>query len=54
MIFGKKGKFIPRYLSPYKIVKRFDTVAYELELQADLAALHPVFTFPIEELYGMI
>ncbi|WMV13869.1 hypothetical protein MTR67_007254 [Solanum verrucosum] len=40
MRFGKKGKLIPRYVGPYKIFKRVDKVAYELEL---LAAVHPVF-----------
>ena len=43
MRFGKKGKFSPRYVGPYKILKRVGEVAYELELPADLAAVHPVF-----------
>ena len=43
MIFGKKGKLSPRYVGPYKILKRIGKVAYELELQAKLAAVHPVF-----------
>ena len=41
MRFVKKGKL--RYLSPYKIYKRVGKVAYELELPAKLAAVHPVF-----------
>ena len=32
MIFGKKGKLSPRYVGPYKILKRVIKVAYELEL----------------------
>ena len=43
MRFGNKGKLRSRYVSPYKILKRFGKVAYELELQAELAAVHPVF-----------
>ena len=31
MIFGKKGKLCPRYVGPYKILKRVIKVAYELE-----------------------
>ena len=43
MRFGKKGKLSPRYVVPYKILKRIGKVAYELELPAKLAAVHPVF-----------
>ena len=43
MRFGKKGKLSPRYVGPYKIMKRIGKVAYELELLAKLAAVHPVF-----------
>ncbi|KAK4734358.1 hypothetical protein R3W88_008619 [Solanum pinnatisectum] len=43
MRFGKKGKFSPWYIGPYRISKRMGNVAYELELQQELAAVHPVF-----------
>ncbi|WMV59586.1 hypothetical protein MTR67_052971 [Solanum verrucosum] len=43
MRFGNKGKLSPRYISPYRILKRIGKVAYELELSADLAAVHLVF-----------
>ena len=43
MRFGKKWKLSPRYVGPYKILKRINKVAYELELPAHLAAMHPVF-----------
>ena len=43
MRFGKKGKLSPRYVGPYKILKRIDKVVYELELPEKLAAVHPVF-----------
>ncbi|WMV54513.1 hypothetical protein MTR67_047898 [Solanum verrucosum] len=43
MRFGKKGKLSPRYVGPYRILKRIGKMTYELELPADLAAVHPVF-----------
>ncbi|WMV19191.1 hypothetical protein MTR67_012576 [Solanum verrucosum] len=43
MRFGKKGKLSPRYVGPYRILKRVGNVAYELELPAELVAVHPVF-----------
>ncbi|XP_069152706.1 uncharacterized protein [Solanum lycopersicum] len=43
MIFGKKGKISHRYAYPYKILKRVGKRAYDLELPAELAAVHPVF-----------
>ncbi|WMV59647.1 hypothetical protein MTR67_053032 [Solanum verrucosum] len=47
MRFGKKGKLSPRYVGPYRILKRIGKVAYELELPADLAAVHPVFNISL-------
>ncbi|WMV09133.1 hypothetical protein MTR67_002518 [Solanum verrucosum] len=41
--FGKKGKLSPRYVGPYRILKRVGNVAYELELPAQLATVHPIF-----------
>ncbi|WMV30466.1 hypothetical protein MTR67_023851 [Solanum verrucosum] len=43
MRFGKKGKLSPRYNCPYRISKRIDNVAYELELPPELVAVHSVF-----------
>ncbi|WMV19547.1 hypothetical protein MTR67_012932 [Solanum verrucosum] len=43
MRFGKKGKLSPWYVGPYRISKRIDKIAYELELPQELAAVHPVF-----------
>ncbi|WMV13727.1 hypothetical protein MTR67_007112 [Solanum verrucosum] len=43
MKFGKKGKLSLAYVVPYKILKRVGNVAYQLELPAQLAAVHPVF-----------
>ncbi|XP_069143437.1 uncharacterized protein [Solanum lycopersicum] len=42
MRFGKKRMVIPRYLIPYKIIKRVGKVEYELELLAELASVYPV------------
>ncbi|WMV25308.1 hypothetical protein MTR67_018693 [Solanum verrucosum] len=41
--FGKKGKLSPRYVGPYRILKRIGKVAYDLELPANLATIHLVF-----------
>ena len=40
MRYGKKGENSPRYVGPYKILKRIGMVSYELELPAKLAAVH--------------
>ncbi|WMV50221.1 hypothetical protein MTR67_043606 [Solanum verrucosum] len=32
MRFGKKGKFIPRHIGTYKIIRRIGQIAYELDL----------------------
>ncbi|WMV30519.1 hypothetical protein MTR67_023904 [Solanum verrucosum] len=47
MRFGKQGKLSSRYVRPYRILKRIGKVAYELELPANLAAVHPVFHISI-------
>ncbi|XP_055825061.1 uncharacterized protein LOC129893622 [Solanum dulcamara] len=43
MRFGRKGKLSPRYIGSYQIVRKVGKVAYELDLPADLDAVHPVF-----------
>ncbi|WMV18461.1 hypothetical protein MTR67_011846 [Solanum verrucosum] len=45
MRFGKKGKLSPHYLSPCMILRRFDKLAYELDLTNDLASVHPIFMY---------
>ena len=42
MRFEKKGKLSPRYVGPYKILKRVGKVAYNLELPSELVVVHPV------------
>ena len=41
--FGRKGKFSPRFIGPYEILKRVGPVAYRLALPPELAKLHDVF-----------
>ncbi|GJY23113.1 putative reverse transcriptase domain-containing protein [Tanacetum coccineum] len=41
--FGKRGKLNPRYVGPFKVVKRVRTVAYKLELPQKLSRVHNTF-----------
>nr|GEY22349.1 putative reverse transcriptase domain-containing protein [Tanacetum cinerariifolium] len=41
--FGKKGKLAPRYVGPFKIVKRVGQVAYRLKLPQELSCIHDTF-----------
>ncbi|WVZ93962.1 hypothetical protein U9M48_039911 [Paspalum notatum var. saurae] len=41
--FNMKGKLAPRYIGPFKIVKRKGEVAYKLELPSNLSSMHDVF-----------
>jgi hypothetical protein len=36
------GKFAPRYIGPYKVLKRVGAVAYRLELPEEMSDIHPV------------
>ncbi|GJV60748.1 putative reverse transcriptase domain-containing protein [Tanacetum coccineum] len=41
--FGKRGKLNPRYIGPFKILKRIGPVAYKLELPEELSNVHSTF-----------
>ncbi|GJQ96071.1 hypothetical protein Tco_0007210 [Tanacetum coccineum] len=41
--FGKRGKLNPRYIGPFKILAKFGTVAYRLELPEKLSRVHSTF-----------
>jgi hypothetical protein len=41
--FEVHGKLAPRYIGPYKLLKRVGTVAYQLELLEEMLDIHPVF-----------
>ncbi|GKD31451.1 putative reverse transcriptase domain-containing protein [Tanacetum coccineum] len=41
--FGKRGKLNPRYIEPFKIIAKVETVAYRLELPKRLSRVHSTF-----------
>nr|GEZ55301.1 putative reverse transcriptase domain-containing protein [Tanacetum cinerariifolium] len=41
--FGKRGRLNPRYIGPFKILKRVGLVAYTLELLEELSNVHSTF-----------
>ncbi|KAI3784208.1 hypothetical protein L1987_43303 [Smallanthus sonchifolius] len=41
--FGKRGKLNPRYVGPFKIVKRIGPVVYQLDLPEGLSGVYDVF-----------
>lgn len=41
--FDKKGKLGPFYIGPYQVVSKVRNIAYELDLPASLASIHPIF-----------
>nr|GFA02521.1 putative reverse transcriptase domain, ribonuclease H-like domain, aspartic peptidase domain protein [Tanacetum cinerariifolium] len=41
--FGKQGKLNPRYVGPFKVIKRVRSIAYKLELPKELSRVHNTF-----------
>ncbi|GKE10113.1 putative reverse transcriptase domain-containing protein [Tanacetum coccineum] len=41
--FGKRGKLNPRYVGPFKVLKKVGTIAYKLELPQELSRVHNTF-----------
>ncbi|GJS81017.1 putative reverse transcriptase domain-containing protein [Tanacetum coccineum] len=41
--FRKQGKLNPRYVRPFKVLKKFRAVAYKLELPQELSRVHNTF-----------
>ncbi|GJW48443.1 putative reverse transcriptase domain-containing protein [Tanacetum coccineum] len=41
--FGKRGKLNPRYVGPFKVLKKVGAVAYKLELPQELSRVHNMF-----------
>ncbi|GJZ10975.1 putative reverse transcriptase domain-containing protein [Tanacetum coccineum] len=41
--FGKRGKLNPRYVGPFKVLKKVRAIAYKLELPQELSRVHNTF-----------
>ena len=41
--FDKRGKLSPRFIGPFEILERVDTVAYWLALLPSMSGVHEVF-----------
>jgi len=41
--FGQSGKLKPRFIGPFMILERVESVAYRLELPSELGQVHNVF-----------
>ena len=49
--FNKRGKLVPRYIRPFKILERVGIVAYWLALPLSLSGVHEVFHFSMLRKY---
>ena len=49
--FGKRGKLSPRFIGPFEILERVDTVAYRLALSPSMSGAHEVFHVSMLRMY---
>ena len=49
--FGKHGKLSPRFIGPFEMLERVDTVAYRLALPPSMSSVHKVFHVSILRRY---
>ena len=49
--FRKQGKMSPRYIRPFEVLERVDTVTYRLALSSSLSSVHEVFHVTILQKY---
>ena len=49
--FGKRGKLSPRFIRPFEILERVDTVMYRLALAPSMSGVHEVFHVSILRKY---
>ena len=49
--FGKRGKLLPRFIGPFEILERIDTVAYRLALPPNMIGVHELFHVSILRKY---
>jgi hypothetical protein len=45
--FQVRGKLMPRFIGPFKIVERKGEVAFQLELPPQLSVVHDIFHMPL-------
>ena len=41
--FRVRGKLSPRYIGPFKVLKKIGAVAYRLELSEEISDIHNIF-----------
>ena len=51
--FGKRGKLLPRFIGPFEILERVETVAYRLALPPSMLGVHEVFHVSMLQRYTL-
>ena len=49
--FDKRGKLLSRFIGPFKILERIDTIAYRLALLPSMSGVHDVFYVSMPQKY---